>query len=182
MSMKILINQNSDRVKNINNKGFTLLELVIAMSLFAILILIVTNVFTKAIEVQKKTVDEQNLQGDIRNAMAIFEDEVQRVTKHVDASCSCSEGKFYCVNVNNDTLYVKNKSGSCIVYSDSGGRLKVNRAGMQEYLTSEDITIENLDFTPNTRGDSVKVKITFKGFADFDQYITYQTVLTSTFD
>jgi prepilin-type N-terminal cleavage/methylation domain-containing protein len=162
--------------------GFTLLEVVIAMSLFAVLILIVTNVFTKAIEVQKKTIDEQNMQGDIRNAMAIFEDEVQRVTKHADASCNCSAGKFYCVNVNDDTLYVQTKAGKCVSYELASSRLRVTRDGLTDYLTSTDLTLENLEFTPNARGDSVEVRATFKGFADFDQYITYQTMITSTFD
>lgn len=182
-----LMTQNKKTTKVKNNfkqskRGFTLLELVIAISLFAILILIITQVFTKVIEVQKKTIDEQNLQGDIRNAMAIFEDEVQRVTKHVDANCGCSAGRFYCASVGNDALYVKTKSGKCVVYASDGNRFKVTRDGFSNYLTSDKITVENIKFDVNSRGDSVDFRITFKGFADYDEYITYQTVLTSTFD
>ncbi|MFH0840855.1 MAG: type II secretion system protein [bacterium] len=170
------------KIKKENKKGFTLLELVIAISLFAILILIVTQVFTKSIEIQKKTIDEQNLQGDIRNALAVFEDEVQKVTKHVDTSCDCTAGRFYCADISKTTLYVETSTGNCVSYTEANNRLQVDREGTTGYLTSDDITIEDLEFDVNTRGDSVNFKITFKGFADFDQYITYQTVLTTTFE
>lgn len=183
MTQKTKVMEKTTSAKN-KSKGFTLLELIISISLFAILILIVTQVFTKSIEMQKKTIDEQNLQGDVRNAMAIFEDEVQKVTRH-SATCGsdgCTTGDFYCANAGHTTLYAQTKTGKCVSYTEANNRLQVTRAGSSNYLTSDQLTVENIKFNVNTRGDSVDFRITFKGFVDFNQYITYQTVLTTTFD
>ena len=58
-------------------KGFTLLELVTAIGLFSVVIIITASAFTRFVDTQRREIDEQAFQEDIRLAMGLFNREAR---------------------------------------------------------------------------------------------------------
>ncbi len=70
--------------KSAQRAGFTLLEMVVAVALFAIVILIVTNIFLIATKSHRRVMETQKLQSDARFAMETIAREVRMGTIDYD--------------------------------------------------------------------------------------------------
>lgn len=165
--------------------GLTLLELVVSVSLFAVLILVATKTFTKITDIQNRTKDEQNIEGDLRYAMGVFVDEVRAASKHVgpaDTTCGgdVCNNVYFCLNPTNDLLYVRDANYICVMYYLENGRLVVNRGGTSYTITSDDVTVNSLKFLPSALSDRVLIKLKASGASDYNKSISYQTAITST--
>lgn len=176
-------------VKNNKQKilGLTLLELVVSVALFAVLILVATRTFTKITDIQNRTKDEQNIEGDLRYAMGVFTDEVRAASLHLpgepapcDTVAACNY-VYYCVNDAKDTLYIRDKNNTCVSYYRSAGKsLVVERGGTTYTITSADVTVDSLKFLPSALSDRILVEIKAHGSTDYNKSISYQTAITST--
>jgi type II secretory pathway pseudopilin PulG len=165
--------------------GLTLLELVVAVSLFAILILVATKTFTKITDIQNRTKDEQNIEGDLRYAMGVFVDEVRVASKHPTGESTCAAdgtcvGKYYCTSADNITLYLRDTNNLCVTYTLTNGQLVVSRNGTNYTITSDDVTVDSLQFLPSALSDRILIKLKASGASDYNKSISYQTAITST--
>ena len=164
--------------------GLTLLELVVSVSLFAILILVATKTFTRITDIQNRTKDEQNIEGDLRYAMGVFTDEARNATLHqiADAGCGgadCS-GVYFCTDASNDTLYLRDKNNICVKYHIANNNLVVER-GLNTYtITSNDVVVNTAKFLPSALSDRILVKFKATGASDYAKSISYQTAITNT--
>jgi len=169
--------------KQLKIKGLTLLELVVSISLFAVLILMTTKAFQKINEIQERTTELQSIEGDLRYAMGIFADEVKNARLHPEAgdvACgglSCAN-QYFCVS--GGVLYLRDKNDLCVTYSLSSGNLLINRDGTNYTITSSDINVDVLNFATSTIGDRVLVQMRASGLTYGTKSINYQTAITST--
>ncbi len=164
--------------------GLTLLELVVSIALLAVLVLVATKTFTKVTDIQNRTKDEQNLEGDLRYAMGVFADEVKTASLHhnMDADCGgpgCSN-VYFCTFPNSSILYVRDKNDSCVYYSVIDNQLVVNRNGTSYTITSDDVVINSINFLPSSLSDRILIQLKATGASDYNKSISYQTAITST--
>ena len=163
--------------------GLTLLELVISISLFAVLTLVATRAYTKITEIQDRTKDLQNMEGDLRYAMNVLADEAKNATPHTaggDPACGGAgcNNVYFCTSLGQ--LYLRDKNGVCVTYSLSGSNIVINRNGTNYTITSNDVTVSTLTFATSTAGDRVLLKLRASGSTDYNKTINYQTAVTNT--
>jgi prepilin-type N-terminal cleavage/methylation domain-containing protein len=157
--------------------GLTLLELAVALSLFAVLALVATKAFTKVNDIQNQNRDLQNLEGDLRYAMNVFIDETRNASLQTDNGCGSCSGKYYCVV--GGSLYLRDKNNNCVIYSLSGTSLQVMRGATTYVITSSDIKISTLNFSVSSLSDRVLIQLAASGSTDYNKVISYQTAITS---
>lgn len=139
-----------------NNKGFTLVELIIYMGLLTVLVLIFTEIFTSIIDNQLSSKNTSNVADDGRYIYSRFIYDVGRAAEVVepanfgDTSSTMRlvvEGQNYTYSLQNNNLVVADPTGS---YA----------------LNGEGSSISNLLFTkvgnPNAK-DTVRINFTISG-------------------
>lgn len=83
--------------------GFTLIELMVAISIFSVMLLILTGIFTRFISIQRHDVGEFRLQEDLRLAFELFNREARLSYGNTFAS-------------QNNTVVFRNQTGACVTY------------------------------------------------------------------
>ncbi len=145
-------------LKTIQN-GFTLLEIMIAVSLFVTVMLISTTMLVRAIDSQTRSINSRALQENLNYALAYMSYEASGAL--VDpTSCSvvgCSDAtQFFCSYTSNTKLTFKDANSLCVTYDikvDTNGvsRLEMKRSTTSAYLTPPTIQVTGLKFnTGNT--------------------------------
>lgn len=151
-------------------KGFTLLELIVSIGIFAFVLLSVTGIFQQVINVQRKAFAAQDIEESIRFAFEIMSKEIRTAERNFTGECAnIPNGAMYAVGGN--TLYFQNQADDCVAYfvqNDGTGvnRLYVSRTPVsgvnaQWPITPNDINISNVTFTAYTTGQpAVNIRLT----------------------
>jgi len=181
-----------------NNKGFTLLEMLVATAIFSVVFLMITSIYLSLVESQRSVIATQNIQESMKFVFEMMSKEI-RVAKKSDNECSLAHPIRKIFNTDNDSntgavLYFKNKNDKCVSYflEPDGGvnRLKINRDGEEMFVTPDDINLENLVFNIwdddigdfHSRQPSVTFRVdveTAKGRDLHRQRTALQTTITS---
>ncbi len=124
-------------------KSFTLVEILVAISLFSLVIVTILTTFSKITEIQFEVSDTQNLQD---NARYIF-DSLSRETRTAvfDSSGSCiSAEHVFETNGNNDSLRFLDHTGRCIEYVLTGDK-KIIKIINEDVVNALDIVSEDVE-------------------------------------
>ena len=185
-----------------NKKGYSLLEMVVSVALFAVVFLMITSIYLSLIESQRSVISNQNIQESTKFIFEVMSKEIRTAVKS-DNSCGTYFGypadnspanKIFNTSLGAEILYFKNKRQECVAYfieNDAGvSRLKINRDNLEMFVTPNDINIENLYF--DVWDDEIddfhsrQATVTFKldvesahGKNIHKQRTTLQTTLTS---
>jgi len=170
--------------------GLTFVEVVIAVGMFSGLILATTRVFVKTTDIQMRTVNEHDLQADLKYGLGVLLYEAEKdISKCVAPDdCSCGNGdltdKFYGINAGGTALYFFNTSGLCVAYylDNNSDKIMVQRGGgAVETLTSEKINITALNFVVNNNADRFTVMAKAqKTDQTYQHQLLLQTSITAT--
>jgi len=134
-----------------NNRGVSLLELVVAITIFSFLILSSTQIFKMVVEGQRNAVSAQNVQENIRYAMEKISKEI-RMAQISDTACEpTAVYKVFNTTTGSSALHFKNQDGQCLTYYLEDNRLKLIVANGLEviadgFVTPAKIEISNLKF------------------------------------
>ncbi len=167
--------------------GLTLIELLVALALFAVVTLIVTKVFMNVTDVQRRIYQDQNLEGDLRYAVNVLSDEAQRAKIHsteCDSYCTACSGKFFCLGISTSSVVcLAAQDNSCVQYYQSNGQLIVQRGAQTYAITSSDVTLESLVFKHDLldaaqNGNSLEIFARVKNKDAGGGSLVYQTALT----
>lgn len=167
-----------------------MIEMIVAVSIFAITVVSLTEIFTLMLNGQRSAIASRNLQENMRYAFEVMAKEVRMA--HVNASwhnvifCpNITDGKIYeSGGINGTELRFKNYHNECTVYSLDNGRIKIERDGIWGYITPDEISVSGLKFlvTDNysTRQSFVTMKMDIEtvGMKN-NQNMTIQTSLSS---
>lgn len=177
-----------------NNQGVTLLELIVAVSLFTVSILLATQIFRMVIDGQRDAIAAQNMQESMRYTFERISKEIRMAQKDIDNACIGLPNKIYEVSSSgsgsNDILTFLNYHGQCIEYSLSDGRLYMTREpGVSEIslpITVGKVNINNLRFEvmgSDLETDQllviVKINAEVKAKEQFRHKIKIQTSISS---
>ncbi len=132
-------------------KGFTLIEIVVAIGIFGIFIVIITGIFGRFVGVERHSIAQGQLVVDVQSALEAFIKEART-----------AYGTTYFVNSTGDAIAFRNQSRECVVYrlressAETGGRGIFERAASTEGVTCEPEAISDSRFTPIT-GNSTDI-------------------------
>ena len=166
-----------------------MIEMIVAVSIFAITVVSLTEIFTLMLNGQRSAIASRNLQENIRYAFEVMAKEVRmariNAVWHDVSSCdNITVGKIYESYSNGAELRFKNYHNECTVYSLEDGRIKIERDGVYGYITPDEIRVSDLEFlvTDNytTRQSFVTMKMDIEtvGIKN-NQNMTMQTSLSS---
>lgn len=131
--------------------GITLIEMLVAVSIFAVTIVVLSNIFILILNGQRKAIASKNIQENIRYAFEMMAKEIRMAHVNQDQyntkKCENMEaGRVYqSINSNTELLF-KNYKDECVSYSLEDGRIKINRNGLDGYITSRQVQISDLKF------------------------------------
>jgi prepilin-type N-terminal cleavage/methylation domain-containing protein len=137
--------------KNIyNKKGFSLIEMLLAISIFVIIMLSATRIFQLVVQGQRQAIAAYHVQENLKYFFEVMSKEVRMATMDTAQECYPfdAENKLYVAEDNH--LYFKNFEGECVHYfieNDNGvNRFKIERGGNSGYITTSNININSLKF------------------------------------
>ncbi len=137
-----------------NNKGFVLIEMLVAVAMFMIIIVSITSLSVSAIRNQKMVLATQEISGQASYALEYISRALRMAQKDSGGGCVSVNGN-YKNNPSSDSIVFLNHYGKCQqFYLDVGGELKEKKstdATQGGFLTgaslmSDHITINSLDF------------------------------------
>jgi prepilin-type N-terminal cleavage/methylation domain-containing protein len=128
-----------------SQKGITLLELIIAMAIFAVAVISAVEIFQMALQAQRSALSAKNLQENMRYAFEIINKEIRMAYRNDGAGndfvCpNPSTGLLYQTSANHDELYFRNYHGECVHYFLNNGQLMITR---EDPSTNPHTTITN---------------------------------------
>ena len=127
--------------------GFTLLESMVAVAIFALLIVSATDVFMSIIRSQRNTLSSKNAQESVSYALEVMAKEL-RMAKIDDGTCGAAQ-QIYAVDESGERVRFRNYQDVCVTYEldETTGRLKIWRGENHwAYMTPANINISQLNF------------------------------------
>ena len=143
--------------KNIFKEGFSLIEVMISVSLFAIIILSTTQIFQLVLNGQRGAIAAQNVEESLKYFSEVTGKEIRMAQKNSDNACvglGVPVNKIFTatqVSTSSDRLSFKNRYGECVTYSlaldaDGKQRFKIQRGAKSDWITPAKIKIDTLRF------------------------------------
>ena len=135
-----------NKIKNLKlNKGFTLVELMVSVTIFALVVTISMGSIIAILDANRKA---QTLRSVMDNLNATMESMTRTMRFGSSYHCGTSiplSSPYDCPTGSNSiTLY--DSSGAQVTYSLSGTRVVKNVGGVNYYMTSADVVIQTLSF------------------------------------
>ena len=161
--------------------GYSLIELMVAVGVFAIAVSIGTTLFVTGLRGQKKAFSNQDLADNIRYAMEIMTREIRMGTGFTSASCNGTSCSF--------TSSMPHRAGKMVTfyYDSANERIMfdddTNSAPAADPITSANVKVTYLNFTlsedPDKGGEPYRVTIVLKAESATDSAsnITLQTTI-----
>jgi len=149
------------------NKGFTLLEMIFAVGLFAMVITVVTGVFVKSSQAQRKVIELHVVQREGNYMIEMMSREIRMATAISDGN----DGNEDQQGNNNSSVEFTNYNGDLIRYcrASASGACTENDSG--DYLTRRVNGINQIVSSSNIKIDSLKFYVP-------DDFITDQPMVT----
>jgi len=180
----------------VNNKklGFSLIEVLVATALFAIIMTAALNIFKLVIDSQRGAIATQNVEESLKYFLEVTAKEI-RMAKRNMLVCQppIMSGKIYSTGLvnGNDGLFFLNYRGECVKYfletSNGVQRFKITRGNNSSYISPAKINIDELHFIVRPEGgaDNTQPTVTMElvahaiGKDSAKSQMRIQTTLTS---
>jgi len=141
-----------------NQKGHTLLEMVVAVAIFSVLFLMITNIYLMMTQNQNRVIATQNIQESMKFVFEMISKEM-RTARKSDNTCSTflpaasvpdTNNKVYNTADSGAVFYFENKDGQCVVYLLEAygpvGGFKIIRDTEEYFVTPDELNLENMHF------------------------------------
>jgi len=148
------------------NRGFTILELLVAVSIFSIAIVSATSLFISAMRGQWNAIAQQNLIENTRFVLEHMSRQIRMAQRLDSAVGTCPANIFF--SDSGPTIKFIDYKSDCIEYRVSANKIQLNPGTGFVDLTSDDIRVNNLYFLVEGRlpNDVKQPKVTIYINAD----------------
>ena len=159
-------NQSFDKLRidpersRMGQKSFTLVELLVAVAIFAIIGGIASGVFVSALRAQRKSLAYQELLSQTSYLMEYMSRALRMARKDIDGVCI--DAKLNYKKVDSGIKFM-NYKGECQKFYLSGSQLKEEKAGIISNLTSTGLSVSNfnINLLGQTQDDNLQPRATF---------------------
>lgn len=175
--------------------GFTLMEVLVSVSLFVVIILSVTGIFKLSIDGQRSAIATQNVQESLKYFLEVTAKEMRMAQKNGGICTGIPDNEIFTIisASPSDVLYFKNYYGECVRYflEDDGDnrRFKISRQTgtetQSDFISPSKIRINDLNFVLNEIASTTQPMVTINlnafaiGSGQFKSNMTLQTSVTS---
>ncbi len=133
------------------NEGFTLAELLVAMSIFVIIVTVASGIFIRSMQDENRLTAIMGTQSSLNSALEQMAREIRGGYLFNDLTtgspdCGTTGASFGSLNGYSSMTFVG--PNGTTTYSLSGGRIERNG----DFLTSQDVSVQNLCFVINQIG------------------------------
>jgi len=149
---------------NKKQKGVTLIEILVVISVFSIFITSVTSLFANAMKEQRKSLDKAYLlnQGSFT---AEYVSRALRMAQKDSTGACITAGFNYQITRGGDGIrFLNYRPGiNCQEFYLENGKIKVEKSGISQDLTPDGLSIESLNFSVSgqDQSDGLQGKVTF---------------------
>ncbi|HPO68416.1 MAG TPA: prepilin-type N-terminal cleavage/methylation domain-containing protein [Candidatus Pacearchaeota archaeon] len=138
-----------------NQKGFTLIELIISTFIFSLIMVAILNFFIFGVKTQMYSFSSNNMLNQVNYAVEYIGRYTRMAKKNNSLSPKCEgieTGKYF--NVNDDSLTFIDYKNECHSFFLENGQVRERRQGEKDLpLTSSKFNVKNLKF--EVKGDEV---------------------------
>jgi len=177
----------------LQSAGFSLIEVIVSVSLFSVIILSMTQIFKMVIDSQRSALATQNVQESLKYFLEVTGKEIRMAQKNEGVCSGIPDDEIYVISSNayGDTLYFKNYYNQCVTYSlDQDGtgdrqRFRVSRGLVSDFISPAKIRIDKLSFIALSGATTTQMAITLNikayalGQGEFKSEMDIQTTMTS---
>jgi prepilin-type N-terminal cleavage/methylation domain-containing protein len=172
-----------------NRSGFSLVEVMVSVSLFVVIIMSATEIFRMVINGQHIAISSQNVQESLKYFFEVTGKEIRMAVKN-DGRCPGVYGEIFNKSVNSygDTLSFQNYYGECVTYqlvldpSNDSRRFQIIRDSNSGFVSPQKVTMSNLKFVLNSTGQpmvTIRVQARASDENRFQSNLEIQTSITS---
>lgn len=139
-------------LKNFNNskKGLTLIEMLVAISIFSIMAIGAVNLFSSLIKYQKNLLDKAYVLNTLSYSVEYISKSLRMAQKDMTGACITAKKNYALVSVS-DIKFVNNNN-ECQEFFLEGGLIKVRKAGVVQNLTPANVVVESFRFVLSGEG------------------------------
>ncbi len=180
-------------MKNISRQlaAFSLIEVLVSVSLFSVIILSTTQIFKMVIDSQRSAIATQNVQESLKYFLEVTGKEIRMAQKNAGDCPGIPDDEIYAVGSNayGDTLTFKNYYQECVTYSlDQSGeeqRFVIQRDAISDFISPAKIRIDRLTFVLSGGAATTQPAVTLNLRAhalrqgEFKSQMDIQTTMTS---
>jgi prepilin-type N-terminal cleavage/methylation domain-containing protein len=188
MNFKSAFAKNSGAFFKMNSNGYTITELLVALTIFSMVILGTIGVLVSAVRLQRDALAMQDMED---NARAVFESMIREMRTGYDykivangkrfcfasAGTSALPAAFIRYHMDNGAIYRR----SVLTEDNEYKNCNNNKDGSTAVITSDDVVIDSLDFVLNSDSHkmiTVFLKISSVGGSD-QKTMNLQTTVSS---
>ncbi|MEF8847020.1 MAG: prepilin-type N-terminal cleavage/methylation domain-containing protein [Candidatus Paceibacterota bacterium] len=175
------------------NKGFTLLEVLVAASIFAIVMTAASGIFTSALHNQGRVLTEQMAISNSSYALEYMSRSMRMAVKDKSGDClddyldggTCN----YAVSDDGSAIRFLNHDKKCVEFFEDGGQIKIKKSATTtdnfnggHPFTSDELNIKDLTFKleGECQDDMLQPAVVIKIQAEIDDKTTFNTQTTVT--
>ncbi len=135
-----------------SNKAFTLVEILVAATIFSIAITIAIGLFVSAVQLQKYVLNYQQLLNQSSYFMEYMSRSLRMAEKAGDSSCIISGKNYELTHSGEGIKFINSNNNECWEFFTESRQLKINKNGTVYDLTSTDLIVNS--FNISVSGDS----------------------------
>jgi prepilin-type N-terminal cleavage/methylation domain-containing protein len=183
-------------IRDKRKNAFTLVEMIVSVSIFSVIILAMTGIFKLAIDAQRSAIATQNVQESLKYFLEVTGKEMRMAQKNKNMCPGIGDDVIFAVTTNafGDVLNFRNYYGECVTYqlaSDgTNQRFQISRqqglSAMQtDFISPAKIKINSLHFILNSTLSTIQPMVTINlgasalGASQFKSSMTIQTSIAS---
>lgn len=132
-------------------RGFTLIEIIVAMTIFSIAVGAISSLFVMSLRGQRNVIAQQNLADNTRFALEHMSRQIRMAQRDESGSCTGTAKSTY--DIGGASLTFVDYTSNCLTYALSGGKIRMRPDTFKAFLdlTSDDIQVSSLNFDVNGR-------------------------------
>ncbi len=144
--MKKIVSQKHNQV------GFSLIEVIVSVSIFVVILLSMTNILKLVIDAQRQAIATQNVEESLRYFFEVISKEIRMTKKSTGICPNVPIGAMFATSSNalGDILYLQNYHDECIAYSlysgDNASLFLRSRNSDSAPITPSKVNINDLRF------------------------------------